>query len=157
MIIVHILTSAWTASSYSPSSFLTDSFTSCVIDKIETIGKNMGELQPASIGISILCHLSYSRTCTFFDPAWPFAFEKTSSFLIYMKMSLQHFFSFYSTLPVSLCYFLFSKKNSSNKLIFVLHQMSYCTFIKFNLSTLLCLVFMKFINNLYWIWRFSVC
>lgn len=49
------------------------------------------------------------------------------------------------------------KKNSSNKLIFVLHQMSYCTFIKFNLSTLLCLVFMKFINNLYWIWRFSVC
>lgn len=51
------------------------------------------------------------------------------------KSSLQWFVYFYSSLSIFQCLLLSSQNNYTNKLISVLHCMSYCTFIKFNLTT----------------------
>lgn len=120
-----MLLSTRIVNSYSTSSFLVDS-------NKEIISVNFYQhyyihpLRPLLFwGMYFLC--SYPGLC--------FSQELILSHL--HKKRIQWFFYFYSTWSVLQSLFLLSQNNFDNKLIFALPPISYCTFIKCNLTALL--------------------
>lgn len=88
---------------------------------------------PALVFLYCVISPNLRNVLSFFLPR-PLLLSRPHNFHL-TKTSLQWFVYLYSTLSIFQCLLRSSQNNYTNKQISVLHCMSYCTFIKFNLTT----------------------